>query len=99
MTQTSDGRVWHNHYPMDHTLRVLRLETQAISAALGIRVRSVMCVHGAQVAHGGGLRAGEVEILPAGRLRNMLCISGRQLGEAEAAALVAHALSVLRPAG
>ena len=96
--QGPDGRIWHNRYPMDQTLRGLRLETQAISAALGVGVRPVMCVHHAQVAHG-GLRVGEVEILPAGRLRGMLRDSGQQLGEADVAALVAHALSVLRPAG
>jgi hypothetical protein len=83
---------------MDQTLRALRLETQAISAALGVGVRPVMCVHGAQVTHG-GLHAGEVEILPAGRLRSMLRGSRQRLGEADAAALVAHALTVLRPAG
>jgi hypothetical protein len=98
VTQSADGRVWHNHYPMDHTLRALRLETQAISAALRVRVRPVMCVHHAQVAHG-GLVAGDVEILPAGRLRSMLRNRRQRLGEAEVAALVTHALSVLRPAG
>jgi hypothetical protein len=98
VTQTADGRIWHNHYPMDQTLRSLRLETHAISAALGVGVRPVMCVHQAQVAHG-GLRAGDVQILPAGRLRNMLRNSSQQLGEADLAALVAHALSVLHPAG
>jgi hypothetical protein len=40
-----------------------------------------------------------VEILPAGRLRSMLRNRRQQLGEAEVAALVTHALSVLRPAG
>jgi hypothetical protein len=98
VTQGPDGRVWHNHYPMDHTLRALRLETAAISAALRVRVRPVMCVHHAQVADG-GLVAGDVEILPAGRLRSMLRNRRQQLGEAEVAALVAHALSVLHPAG
>jgi hypothetical protein len=98
VTQTPDGRVWHNHYPMDHSLRSLRLETQAISAALGVHVRPVMCVHHAQLAHG-GLRAADVEILPAHRLRRMLRDSRQRLGEADVAALVAHALSVLRPAG
>jgi hypothetical protein len=98
VTQTADGRIWHNHYPMDQTLRALRLEAQAISQALGVLVRAVMCVHGAQVAHG-GLVAGDVEILPAGRLRGMLRDSRQRLGEAEVAALVAHALVVLRPAG
>jgi hypothetical protein len=98
VTQSPDGRIWHNHYPMDQTLRALRLETQAISAALGVRVRPVMCVHHAQVAYG-GLTAGDAQILPAGRLRSMLRNSQQQLGEADVAALVAHALSVLRPAG
>jgi Nuclease-related domain len=98
VTQDLDGRVWHNHYPMDHTLRSLRLETAAISAALGVHARPVMCVHHARVADG-GLVAGEVEILPAGRLPSMLRNRRHQLGEAEVAALVAHALSVLRPAG
>jgi hypothetical protein len=98
VTQTPDGRVWHNHYPMDHTLRSLRLETQAISAALRVWVRAVMCVHGAQVANG-GLVAGDVEVLPAGRLPSMLRNRRQRLGEAEVAALVAHALAVLRPAG
>jgi hypothetical protein len=98
VTQGPDGRIWHNRYPMDQTLRALRLETQAISAALGVGVRPVMCVHRAQVAHG-GLRAGDVEILPAGRLRGMLRNRRQQLGEADVAVLVARALSVLRPAG
>jgi Nuclease-related domain len=96
--QSADGRVWHNHYPMDHTLRVLRLEAAAISAALGVRVRPVMCVHHAQVADG-GLVAGDVEILPARRLPSMLRNRRQRLGEAEVAALVTRALSVLRPAG
>jgi Nuclease-related domain len=98
VTQTPDGRIWHNHYPMDHTLRSLRLETQAISAALRVSARPVMCVHGAQVAHG-GLTAGDVVILPARQLRSMLHNRRQQLGEADVAALVAHALAVLRPAG
>jgi hypothetical protein len=98
VSQDPDGRVWHNHYPMDYTLRALRLETQAVSQALGVRVRPVMCVHRAQVAHG-GLVARDVEILPAGRLRSMLGNRRQQLGEADVAALVARALAVLHPAG
>ena len=88
VTQTADGRVWHNHYQMDQQLRTLRLETEAISRALGVRARPVMCVHRAQVAYG-GLQAGQVAIVPAGRLRGMLRHSGRRLGEADVAALVA----------
>jgi len=98
VTQTSDGRVWHNHYPMDHTLRSLRLESQAISAALGVSVRPLMCVHGAQVADG-GLVAGDVQILPARRLPSMLRNRQQRLGEADVAGLVARALRVLAPAG
>jgi hypothetical protein len=98
VTQGWDGRVWHNHYPMDHTLGSLCLETQAISQVLGVQVRPVMCVHNARVPSG-GLTAGEVEILPAGRLPSMLRNHRQQLGEAEVAALVAHSLAVLRPAG
>jgi hypothetical protein len=73
---------------MDQTLR---LEAQAISAA-----RRGGCVQHAQVADG-GLRAGEVQILPAGRLRSMLRNNSRQLGEADAAAPVSHALSGAAP--
>jgi hypothetical protein len=98
VTQTANGRTWHNHYPMDQQLRALRLEAEVISQALGVRVRPVMCVHGAQVAYG-GLRAGVVEIVPAGRLPGMLRHSVQQLQTADVAALVAHALTVLRPAG
>jgi hypothetical protein len=58
----------------------------------------VVCVHHAQVAHG-GLTAGDVVILPARRLPGMLRTSRQQLGEADVAAVVAHALAVLRPAG
>jgi hypothetical protein len=98
VTQSADGRVWHNRHPMDQTLRALRLEAQAISAVLRVRVHPVVCVHHAQVAHS-GLVTGDVEILPAGRLRGMLRNRRQQLGEAEVTALVTHALSVLRPAG
>jgi Nuclease-related domain len=98
VSQTADGRVRHNLYPMDQQLRALRLEAEAISQALGVRARPLMCVHGAQVAYG-GLQADMVQIVPAGRLCSMLRHSGQQLQEPDVAALVAHALSVLRPAG
>jgi len=91
VSQTADGRVWHNHYPMDQQLGALRLEAEAIGAALGVPVRPVMCVHGARVAYG-GLQAGVVEIVPAGRLRSMLRDRAQQPQAADVAALVAHAL-------
>jgi hypothetical protein len=98
VSQTGDGRVWHNHYPMDQQLGALRLEAEAMGQALGVPVRPLMCVHGARVAYG-GLRAGVVEVLPAGRLPGMLRHRGQQLQEANVAALVAHALAVLHRAG
>jgi hypothetical protein len=96
--QTVDGRVWHNGYPMDQQLRAVQLEAGVIGRALGVPVRPLVSVHGARVASG-GLQAGVVEIVPAGRLPGMLRHRGRQLGEAEVAALVARALAVLHPAG
>jgi hypothetical protein len=98
VTQTADGRVWHNHWPMDQQLRALRLEAEVVSQALGVLVRPLMCVHGARVASG-GLRAGMVEVVPAGRLPGVLRHRGQRLQEADVAALVAHALAVLHPAG
>ena len=98
VSQTADGRVWHNHWPMDQQLGALRLEAEVIGAALGVPVRPLMCVHGARVACG-GLHAGVVEIVPAGRLPGMLRNRGQQLQAADVAALVAHALGVLHPAG
>jgi hypothetical protein len=98
VSQTADGTVWHNHYPMDQQLRALRLEAEVLSQALGVPVRPLMCVHGAHVAYG-GVQAGVVEIVPARRVCSMLRHRGQRLAEADVAALVAHALAVLHPAG
>jgi hypothetical protein len=96
--QTPDGRVWHNQYPMDRPLRALRLECAAIAGLLGVPVRPLVCVHGARVDFA-GLSAGDVEILPAGRLRGVLTAARPQLGQAGVAELVAHARAVLHPCG
>jgi hypothetical protein len=96
--QTLDGRVWHNQYPMDRPLRALRLEAAAISRALGVRVRPMVGVHGAQVDVA-GLTTGDIDILPAGRLPGVLATAPPQLSQTEVAALVAHARAVLGPAG
>src|SRR4029453_15671019 len=88
--QTPDGRVWHNQYPMDRPLHALRLEAAAISRALRVPVRPLVCVHGARVDFA-GLAAGEVEIVPAGRLRTILTSPGPQHSRADMAALAAHA--------
>jgi hypothetical protein len=98
--QGPDGRVWHNQYPMDRPLRSLRLECAAIAGLLGVPVRSVVCVHGAHVDVA-GLVAGDVEVIPAGRLRASLTGPGHQPRSADTAvlaALVARAHSMLRPA-
>jgi hypothetical protein len=95
--QGPDGRVWHNHYPMDRPLRSLRLECAAIAGLLGAPVRPLVCVHGARVDFA-GLSAGEVEILPAGRLRASLTGPGQQRRSTDVAALVARAHTMLRPA-
>jgi hypothetical protein len=93
--QTPDGRVWHNQFPMDRPLRALCLEAAAISRALGVPVRPLVCVHG-DVA---GLTTGDIDILPAGRLPGVLAAARPQLSQIEVAALVAHARAVLGPAG
>jgi len=95
--QTPDGRVWHNQYPMDRPLSSLRMECAAIAELLGVPVRPLVCVHGAHVDVA-GLAAGEVEIIPAGRLRAILTSPGPQHAGADMAALAAHAHTMLRPA-
>jgi Nuclease-related domain len=95
--QTTDGRVWHNQYPMDRPLRALRMECAAIAELLGMPVRPVVCVHGAHVDDA-SLVAGDVEILPAGRLRGVLSAAPPLLSQADLAALVARARVMLRPA-
>jgi hypothetical protein len=95
--QSPDGRVWHNQYPMDRPLRALRLETAAISRALGVPVRPLVCVHRARVDFA-GLVAGDMEIIPAGRLRTILTGPGPQHRGADVATLTARARTMLRPA-
>jgi hypothetical protein len=63
-----------------------------------VPVRPLVCVHGARVDFA-GLAAGEVEIIPAGRLPGILATAPPQLTQTEVAALVAHARAVLGPAG
>jgi hypothetical protein len=75
--QGPDGRVWHNQCPVDRPLRALRLEGAAIAGLLGVAVRPLVCVHGAHVDFA-GVSAGDVEIIPAGRLRAILTGAGRQ---------------------
>jgi hypothetical protein len=83
---------------MDRPLRALRLECAAIAHLLGVPVRPLVCVHGAHVDFA-GLTAGEVDILPAARLHDVLTAAGPALSGADVAALVAHARAVLRPCG
>lgn len=95
--QAPDGRVWHNQYPMDRPLRALRLEAAAIQRALGVQVRPLVGVHRAHVDVA-GLTAGDIDVLPAGRLPGVLTTAPPQLSQTEVAALVAHARAVLHPA-
>jgi Nuclease-related domain len=95
--QGPGGRVWHDQYPIDRPLRSLRLETAAISRALGVPVRPVVCVHRAHVDLA-GLGAGDIDILPAGRLAGVLTAAEQRLSSADVAALVARAHTMLRPA-
>jgi hypothetical protein len=69
--QTPDGRLWHNHYPMDEQLATVRAEARAVGGILGVPVIPLVCVHGASVQWG-GLAAQGVAIMPAGQLRSAL---------------------------
>jgi hypothetical protein len=95
--QDPDGRIWHNQYPMDRPLRSLRMEAAVIAELLGVPVRPVVCVHGARVDFA-GLTAGDVEIVPAGRLRTVLTARGAWPRPTDVAALTARAHTMLRPA-
>jgi hypothetical protein len=77
-------------------LSALRLEAAAISRALGVPVRSLVCVHGAHVDV--ALTTGNIDILPAGRLANVLTATGQRLTSADVSALVTRAHTMLRPA-
>jgi hypothetical protein len=69
--QTPDGRVWHNHYPMDEQFATVRAEARSVEAILGAPVIPLLCVHGASVQWG-GLAAQGVAIVPAGQLGGAL---------------------------
>ena len=69
--QTPDGRVWHNHYPMDEQLATVRAEAGSVEAILGAPVIPLLCVHGASVQWG-GLAAQGVAIVPARQLGTAL---------------------------
>jgi hypothetical protein len=73
------------------------METEVISRALGVPVRPLVCVHGAHVDFA-GLTAGDVEIVPAGRLRTVLTTRGARLRAAEVTPLATRAHTMLRPA-
>jgi hypothetical protein len=75
----------------------VRMEATAIADLLGVPVRPLVCVHGAHVDVA-GLTTGDVEIIPAARLVNVLTGPGHQRHGADVAALVAHAHTMLRPA-
>ena len=94
--QGVDGLAWHNHYPLDRTLQTVRWEAEAISRVLGTHTAALLCVHGAHVDRG-GLHAGGVAIVPAGRLRDALG-QDRVLSDADVQLLATAARLRLRPA-
>jgi hypothetical protein len=94
--QGADGLVWHNHYPLDRTLAMVRWEAEAVSRVLGTRVHALLCVHSAHV-DGSGLHAQGVAIVPASRLRAALGVD--QVLSDNDVELLAHAVRIrLRPA-
>jgi hypothetical protein len=94
--QSADGLAWHNHYPLDRTLATVRWEAEAISHLLGSHAAAVLCVHGARIDRG-GLHAGGVAIVPAGRLRDALG-HDRVLSDNDIELLAATICMQLRPA-
>jgi hypothetical protein len=94
--QSADGLAWHNHYPLDRTLAMVRWEATAVGRLLGTRVATLLCVHGAHI-QGGGLHAQGVAIVPAHLLRNALGYD-RVLSDADLELLATTAWTRLRPA-
>jgi hypothetical protein len=94
--QTPDGRVWHNHYPLDEQLATVRAEAGAVEAILGAPVIPLVCVHGASVQWG-GLVAQSVGIVPAGQLGAALGADA-VLSAEQIAVLAGTAQAHLRPA-
>jgi hypothetical protein len=94
--QSGDGLAWHNHYPLDRTLAMVRWEAMAVGRLLGTRVATLLCVHGAHI-QGGGLDAQGVAIVPAHLLRNALGYD-RVLSDADLELLATTAWTRLRPA-
>jgi hypothetical protein len=93
--QGSDGLVWHNHYPLERTLEIVRWEAETLGRLLGTRIHPLLCVHGAHV-HGGGLHAQGVAIVPAHLLRSALGFE-RVLSDANVDLLAVTAWTSLRP--
>jgi hypothetical protein len=74
----------------------VRWEAEAISHLLGTRAAALLCVHGAHIDRG-GLHAGGVAIMPAGRLRDALG-HDQVLSDGDVDLLAATARMRLRPA-
>jgi nuclease-like protein len=93
--QGSDGLAWHNHYPLERTLEIVRWEAETVGRLLGTRIHPLLCVHGAHI-HGGGLHAQGVAIVPAHLLRSALGYE-RVLSDAGVDLLAVTAWTSLRP--
>jgi nuclease-like protein len=94
--QGVDGLAWHNHYPLARALQTVRWEAEAISRLLGTPTAALLCVHGAHVDRG-GVHAGGVVIVPAGRLRDALG-HDQVLSDGDVELLATTARIRLRPA-
>ena len=94
--QSGDGLAWHNHYPLDRTLAMVRWEATAVGRLLGTRVATLLCVHGAHI-QGGGLHAQGVAIVPAHLLRSALGYD-RVLSDADIDLFATTAWTSLHPA-
>lgn len=44
-----DGRLWYGKTCLDEVLRVVRWGAERVAASLGVRVASVLCIHGARL--------------------------------------------------
>jgi hypothetical protein len=95
--QGADGLAWHNHYRLDRILATVRWEAEAVSRLLATRAAALLCVHGAHVQRG-GVDAGGVAIVPAGRLRDALGPRPGALSDGDVDLLATTAWTSLRPA-
>jgi hypothetical protein len=87
--QGPDGRVWHTSNSWTTGCVPCGWSVPRSPACWGCRCAR-WCVHGAHV-NVAGLSAGDIDLLPAGRLVGVLTVAGQRLSSADVAALAAAA--------